>query len=219
MSFINTTLFFLPSVIFLNFCNKWYHLSHGAIPEFDKNGINEIKKIKEFLLNENENEYLLFNENQDTHSLKWGDFNGESFVRNYKGKKYDYMPPIYDRGINYFNGGRALFGPKAVRKYLETTNIECIISGHQDNRSLLILSEENTDDIKLINNHMYIKDEDNKNLLGIDNNYSQTRLLYPKKDFMALTTSTATVSKDVENTCFLELRVNKIKYIITKCNQ
>lgn len=75
------------------------------------------------------------------------------------------------------------------------------------------------DNIFNINNWISLAKQ-NYNLWGIGTTDSEhVRLLYPKKDFLALTTSTATISKQVSNTCFLELAVNKLKELIINCNQ
>merc|ERR1711991_820464 len=65
---LHQLMYALPSVIYLDFAGKKYHLSHGAI-RLDE---EEIKLIGIFLTSSKE--FLLIKDEDSLHPLKWGDF-------------------------------------------------------------------------------------------------------------------------------------------------
>lgn len=115
---LHQLMYALPSVIYLEFAGKRYHLSHGAIPLVEEENI----KISTFL--KSEKRFLLIKETPDhLHQLKWGDFKVEEGL---KLSQYD----------------RHQFGSDLITKYITLLGLECLITGHQDLEPLMILPIE-----------------------------------------------------------------------------
>jgi hypothetical protein len=200
--FIKKVLWFLPSVIFLKFGNEWYHLSHGAF--MDEHSKND--DIKTFL--GSKKPFLYLERENKNNELKWGDFyNSES--------KFTNMLP-YDRSH---------FGVDVTNRYLDRNGIKCIISGHQDVVNLAIMSGD-------INKYKKIIDMGSKQFekcsqghgygydllcIKMDNKkYPDELELHPGKgdkdsNFIALVTSTATISKNIQTNTYLKFRSVKVK--------
>lgn len=216
-------LYYLPSVIYLTFNNKTYHLSHGAFdPEYcgvteDKLNIDINKsKLNKFLTSGKTYSIVDTSSAGSSNQFKWGDF--------YQNKS------SYEE-----SGGRDKFGQTITKNYLTAHGIDCIISGHQDmiNLGLLINQLEKSNNID-INGKDFIlctkntsceaKDYDlyvpNKNflysILGESYNPSSTTeknfniILKPKTDFLALVTSTANHARKMPFNCYLILQAENI---------
>ena len=211
---LDQMLFYLPSVIYLKFDDIWYHLSHGGISYKDtmpNNRGNIDVNIKDFLNDKNAKYYYIKNVSNDGHEtgegFKWDDF--DQTIDN----------PIFNKS----RGAGYKYGPNTVKKYLETNNISCIISGHQDNIKLGLLVDNNdiSNDELMIDNYtfkMCSKDRHcnyHYNLYApceyvngncqYDNDKRHHINLNPGNDFLALVTSTSTVSKNVPANTYLIL--------------
>ena len=160
--------------------DKWYQFCHGGI---DKN-INP----GNFLNSSNSNKILIdVYELQDTYNngLKWSDFsNNEPTI------SYNYM-----RGVGY------IYGPNATKNYLIKNNIHSIISGHQDNVNLALLTEKDKPKLHFRKCDKYYLLCPEQNLIG------EKILLNPEfgGDFLALITSTCTESKNLPYDSYLKL--------------
>ena len=110
---LHKLMYALPSVIYLEFDGKRYHLSHGAIP-LDAYQINDIRGFLE-----DEKDFFLIEEENPFHPLKWGDLKVEN-------------------GIN-LSSSRPEFGSDNITEYNNILGIECLITGHQDLEPLMIL--------------------------------------------------------------------------------
>ncbi len=139
-------LWYLPSVIYLNYNNKNYHLSHGSFDhvcgDIDINLVRyrssdqsykdlesivpaNSPRVEEFLTS---NKLLWYIADESLESLptdlfKWGDMQQEDGI-----KIKVLVTPV--RLIDRLD--RPLFGKNIIQQYLTKNNIECIISGHQD---------------------------------------------------------------------------------------
>lgn len=191
-------LYYLPSVIYLNFNNKWYHLSHGA---FDSNYIPLIVKFKtsEFTLL-----FIDYDSEGCMEQFKWGDLAQTT--------RFGQMRMQREHGI------------EEISSYLERVGLECIISGHQDIVPLgLIIPTDKINDNNFvqINNQKFIhwqdtnitksdpqkwydfylpqhffENADINSIPALMPNEYHIKLV-PHNDFLALVTSTATVSKSL----------------------
>ena len=196
---IKMLLYYLPSVIYLKFGDKYFHLSHGAIlrPEILQEKLIDIK----LYLNDTK-KYMLIHEFDPNSSLKWGDLR---VTNGYN---------INDRL------GRPIFGQDKIKEYCLELGISSLITGHQDQESLLIQPNPDSEYFKenqSIGNSLlsigpdektfeYCRDGDCKvvyDLYSVSNKTSFN--LDPIQDFYGLVTSTATISKDLLYNCYLEL--------------
>ena len=229
---LHKLMYALPSVIYLEFAGKLYHLSHGAIPIEQ----HEIKLIGNFLLSNSK--LLLIKEEDHLHSLKWGDFKVEN-------------------GMSRSNYGRDQFGSDIISNYVRFLNIECLITGHQDLEPIMILpvecisfdrfTSENSDYINVsdrftsefrggqpyeikseisINgnifrhcNHpgiscvtIYYKNYNIPVKYDLYKRYKRNgeneTFEFEPRNILALTTSTATIAKDIPFNTYLELKIN-----------
>ena len=253
-------LYFLPSVIYLKFGDKLYHLSHGALPDQDDNEDQKIiEKIYIFLNSKKDEEslefpkFLLLSGYDPHNALKWGDFR---------------IANGYEPG-NEKNNGRPQFGYDIVEQYCNELGITSLITGHQDIKPLLIIPRINA--VKDYENNynkaiIFVGNNNNKFLKhDLKNQYVDTNLVDEKdihyedeegifqmddyeyieietetnqkykedcdtdidefgydlygickkknfvmspEDFLALTTSTATISREISHTTYLELLTN-----------
>lgn len=199
---IKKLLFYLPSVIFLNFTGTTYHLSHGS---FDYNHLSNPYELNFFLKDDNF-KFILIDKHNPNNDLKWGDFR-------------------YNNGSAKTTKRGNIYGPNLTEEYLDKFNIKCILSGHQDLSNLLIQTSEmrhNSFDINInhnINGTEYTKDKKNFGSLLTPLNYTDEIYLRPKTDFIALTTSTATIAKKLGKTTYLEIIVDQLQALIISCNQ
>ena len=186
---IKNTLYYLPSVIYLKFNNKWYHLSHGGMLD-DYESI----RIDDFL--KSDAIYYYWDDNNYDNGYKWNDF--DQFLYTYD----------IDRGW--------IFSPKETKNYLMKFNLESIISGHQDMNTLLLLINNPSSNIiyndyrfELCRSHTHCDPYGkNYNLYGpiIDDKTKKNIIrLNPSTDFLALRTSTATISKLISMNVYLVL--------------
>jgi hypothetical protein len=200
---IKKLLFHLPSAIFLNFCGKTYQLCHGAFDleygglivkktiddDYELNQIDSKSKLKIFL--DSEKTFDLVEKYNVTNSLKWGDFDNNI--------KY-YCPP---------DGRGDIYGYKGTKMYLSLNYLESIISGHQDNINLGILKDEECPEehkktyYKTSNHYNGISREKLYELIDTDKNVYNLSL---SKDKLAFVTSTAAISKNLNNNCYLILK-------------
>ena len=197
-------LYYLPSAVYLDFMGKIYHLSHGAFDHnfctYDESDPDEESELKEFL-DEKLHLELLSNDGQYMSQYKWGDFYQST----------DDVKIIQD------SSGRYKFSKYVVNKYLTYHNIECIISGHQDNIPLgLLVKDEmevdyNTYNIEkdIIPPVPYGYDLFVPIVNGYDDRNSNITIndlvLKPNKDFIALVTSNSTQSKPISSSCHIVL--------------
>lgn len=217
---IKNLLYSFPSVIYLKFGTKWYHLCHGAIPDPSLDKENDIQ----LFLND-ESKFMLIENYNPYNTLKWGDLK------------------VTD---GYFNpgNGRPQFGTDQIKNYCDYLGISSLITGHQDMETLLIQPnpesqyfKQHVNDQNQLGNDMKIGDDiiyigpDNKRFKycargGCNYQYDlysvfdkTTFNLDPTQDFYGLVTSTATVSKGLYWNCYLELtEENTIIDIIKNCN-
>lgn len=180
-------LYYLPSVIYLNFNGKIYHLSHGGIDKDYKT-----YEIKEFILSDKT--FLYINDDK-CNGFKWADF-GQNNIN------------VRICGGNEIKG----FTADTTREYLDFIGAESIISGHQDYISLgLIL--KNTDNTNINGtDFVYIDQNDQFSQAHAqldydlyvprdDNDYSvfdeerNAEFTIKADDFLALITSTANTSR------------------------
>ena len=189
-------LHFLPSAIFLKFTEKIYQLNHGGIDISQITKIIDIQYLDDFL---NEKKNVIRINNFSDHCFKWYDFNNETDNNNFK----DETIKNIDKKSSLIKYKSRVPIPKNILNiYLQKFNLEAVISGHQDNTSIGIVEKNNKYNLKYDN--MY------KNKLktlkeNSDNSKTNIVILEPKEDFLALTTSLATISKGVFKTTFLEL--------------
>jgi hypothetical protein len=221
---LNKVLFYLPSVIYLNFNNEWYHLSHGAfdtvyggaasirdnsesfLTKFLK---SNTKYYDSILTDDNKfnkdacNRYQNLDECGQYNDFKWGDF----FQQQTEWNKRD--PTT----------GRNGFGPAVTEHYMNKNNIKCLIRGHQDleNLMLMIPSQKeyqktiykNLDEYKLkLNNgiyDLYSPSEIKIGMMAYCPDINKKFILHPGLDFTVLTTSTATITRDLCNDTYLIL--------------
>ncbi len=233
-------LYYLPSVIYLQFNNKIYHLSHGAFDPYlgglsgsflykyppENFGIktNTVKNITDFL-NLSQNLWYITDDfiyDESTYKgetfdqFKWGDMM----------QKDGYIQRI----------DRSKFGSDKIKEYLRKNNIECIISGHQDMIPLGIIVQNPTNDLNINGTQFcHWSGYADKNMVKLklasgEHDESRIRQYYdfyvpcidykngledytirmrPDTDFIALVTSTATVSREVFVTynCYLMMGV------------
>jgi hypothetical protein len=187
---IHYLLKFLPSALFIKFKsdNKWYQLCHGGIePDIDPNDEN-------FLSTDNTTSKRVYKkteyEEQYQNGLKWTDFDDNV------------------KSIGYTFGRGYVYGPAETKKYLQRNNIHSIISGHQDNVNLALLTDEG----KGVSN--FDKCERYPYNLKCPSNYSEEIKLNPEfgGDFLALITSTCTESKGLPYDSYLKLSYKNEKF-------
>jgi hypothetical protein len=215
-------LWFLPSVIYLNFNGKNYHLSHGAFDpvcgNIDSVLLTNIASpvppntqyVSGFL--KSTEEFWYITDELDTSQedirldmFKWGDMRQEN-------------------GINDTRPDRLVFGKNIIEQYLEKNKLECIISGHQDQVPLgLILSDKRLSNKCIDNVNLKHWNEFNirptnfydfflpENSLKKDYYKEIVLNLRPGDDFLALVTSSATIAR--------KLVLNKNTYLVMKTNQ
>ena len=181
---IHTLLKLLPTAVFLKFNSddKWYQFCHGGI---DKN-INP----GNFLNSSNSNKILIDVNKLDysyNNGLKWSDFSDNEPEFRYN----------IERGAGY------IYGPNATKNYLIKNNIHSIISGHQDNVNLALLTEKDKP-----KSYFRKCDRYRYNLLCPEQNLINEKILLNPEfggDFLALITSTCTESKDLPYDSYLKL--------------
>jgi predicted MPP superfamily phosphohydrolase len=184
---------FLPSALFIKFDNKIYQFCHGVM-DHKYGGFNDDmsdipSRLNEFL--DNDKMYdLVIGESDDvlTNNFKWGDFN----------MKIDGIVPTKKDGVNEYGIG-------IVKKYLNKNKIECILSGHQDsiNFGIMTLSEFHNDKYMFFNediHHIYPI-----YLFIMDSDTNKQDTLELNENILGVVTSTATVAKKLNNSCYLIL--------------
>lgn len=156
-------LFFLPSLILLDFNNETYHLCHGAISDKE----DEVDKIKDW--KDSEKKFLLLNAHDPKSQLKWGDFK----------TSYGFHSPL---------NGRAVFGLNIIKDYCDSLGITTLITGHQDLKPFLCIPRylDGIIDSNRINinnrlfylhknkNELYADDSDEDEVRGKDNDESSS---------------------------------------------
>jgi hypothetical protein len=211
-------LWFLPSVIYLNFNGRNYHLSHGAFDpvcgNIDQALLNDIVSpvapntphVNDFL-GSNGSFWYIANEldtgpNGIFDMFKWGDM-----------RQRDGVHPRQDRSE---------FGKNIIEQYLDRNNLECIISGHQDFVPLgLILSDARLGDRRIDNVNLLHWEDFNIQRNFYDfyapehslRNGGQNIVLNlrPRDDFLALVTSSATIAR--------RQVLSRNAYLVMKTNQ
>ena len=204
-------LHYLPSAIFLKFTEKIYQLNHGAIDLSQITKIIDIQYLDDLL--KGDKNRMIIKEFSDI-CFKWYDFNNETDNFKFNNEiiiNIDNMSSLEDLDDDY--SSRVPIPKNILNIYLQKFNIEAVISGHQDNTSIGIVENNiklsggaaQTLRDNLINDGYYgdklrtVKENSKKN------KETNIIILEPKEDFLALTTSLATVSKGVFKTTFLEL--------------
>ena len=210
---INLLLNHIPSLIFLNFNSELYHLCHGAI--------DAEKNFSPFLKNNYINMFCYKNiKNIKNNGIMWGDF-----VQNYDTQiitKNGYELGISSRN---FPGQETIFeyNLETIKKYLNNFGITAIISGHQDQENILVLTERydpNKKKIKINISNKYNlftwKYRDTNTFVSEDEkNRKISFSLKPGSEFKALVTSSAAIVRQINN-CYLELRKD-YKKVIKDC--
>lgn len=201
-SIINKILNRLPSCIYLEFGGKRYHLSHGAFDPIYAGlmdnlddlfiNTNNLKKSKLNLFLESNEEFDLVSINDIHNNYKWGDLSNNPYIM---------MSP---RGRDIFQ-----FGHQEIKLYLEKFNISNIISGHQDNEPInFILYPKQIENLKNKISPIYpldlkvseIYNKHHGNLYQPDlSQFKSDNIKFDLFDnsYMALVTSTATVSRNM----------------------
>ena len=186
------TMYYFPSVIYLQFMGKYYHLSHGA---FDKR-ISDTGKIERFL--NDSTSYAMLEKFNTDNQFKWGDFYQHEL--GYKGD----------------NRGRDHFGTEVTKEYLTKNGIKSIIGGHQDfiNLGLLVDPNRIKDEKIMLNGQEFNRNLCKTNMSTISLNYDllcpndkikEKKIinLDPNRDFLALITSTAVITRGMRNNAYL----------------
>ena len=178
---INSLLNKLPEALFIEYNKQFFMCCHGV---FDVE--KDYTYIKKFL--QSENQYML------QKILKGGEISGY--------KWNDINMNIKNNTTN--NRNTTDISETEILKYFNQTGISKIFKGHQDLEPCnicVVSGKENTYDLE------------------ISKKYSQQKLFNPKqynfdfrdKNLLAFITSTATQSKNVERTSFLEIMNEEIK--------
>ena len=204
-------LHYLPSAVYLDFMGKIYHLSHGVFDEnYCMTYTDEPSKLHNFL--QSGNQFDMVNpetSNLDLNQYKWGDM----------------YQSLTDTSVNKSNPDRYGFSPAVIDNYLKIHNIECIISGHQDNIPFGFVTKNSVDTSKfaieanIIRNgyDLYVPSNPEYN-----NRQSDTIIdsieLKPNEDFIGLVTSNATQAKPLVRSCYLVL-LNKTVHTNDNNNQ
>lgn len=200
----------LPSVIYLNVNNKWYHCSHGAFDyDFGMNGTES--ELTKFL--KSNSHFVKVNSNDQISQFKWGDF---------------YQTELYTQIMKPPNSNsRSHFTPLIVNAYLNKNNIECIISGHQDMIHFAFIAP-NPQMVKSEFALESILEQGGYDLYTNKTTYqnctkNEKFQFKPKQDLLACVTSVAVQAKSVPRVCYLTLTnngmvggsntLNKDKYI------
>lgn len=176
-SSINEVLFMLPSCIYLEVNDKFYHLSHGAFePEVSNISINSSDEVRKKFKSEDPNRSELnsfltsdktfhlisywLHEEKDPNNYKWGDFDDT----------VDRIDLNIERSGPDPNTNIYKFGIEATKEYIKKNNIISLITGHQDKEPLGLL----LDNDKEISSTRYIRSTNynlyNLNLNNIDHN-------------------------------------------------
>ena len=178
---INRILNRLCTCLYLEFNGKRYHLSHGAFDSFyagfkdgkdipdDKNFHQETVLYK-FL--ESNTDLCLLDKNNSSTNYKWGDFNNE--INKTK---------ISSRGSGIFE-----YSVNLTKEYLSRYKINNIFTGHQDREPINFLIDKESNKYNFVKSKRYELYQPSK--LG---SFSLS-----DKDFLALTTSTATIPRKME---------------------
>jgi|SaaInlStandDraft_5_1057022.scaffolds.fasta_scaffold28755_2 hypothetical protein len=178
---INRILNRLTTCVYLFVHGKVYHLSHGAFDSIyagflngkdvpDNKDFHKETTLYKFL--ESNTDFCLLDNNNSYTNYKWGDFNNNIE-----------QTRVSPRGSDIFE-----YSYNLTKEYLERFKINNIISGHQDQEPINFLINKSN------NTHNFIKSK-------IYNLYQPNSLRTFKvnnNDFLAITTSTATVSRDLD---------------------
>lgn len=203
-----TTMHYLPSVIYLNFKGNWYHLSHGGMPM----PFNDMKPFLDSPLT-----LYYWGRNDPNNGYKWTDFTQGEFSEIARTRGFDDYDKGEDRG--------ALYNPKKTKEYLNHHNIKSIISGHQDQTHILLhVDKEDLDpSINVAGYEFKLCSFLNDGIIKNAYCNGQSYLLYggpaitkdikdkiivrlnPNIDFLAIRTSTATISRGIRMNNYLLL--------------
>ena len=182
------SLKYLPTAIYMKYRDHLYHLSHGAFdPDYAGDGLAPF--LKSDTSHDTLLEYPMGESEGDMNQYKWGDFDMDA--------------------TGYFKGrdGRDVFGTLAVRDYLQKFGLTCMITGHQDVVNIgLMTTPEISPEIEqlLIPSKVYSKWSGHGTLHELI--VREIVTLQPGRDFMALVTSTATISKNLPFNCYLMMK-------------
>ena len=178
---INKILNRLCTCLYLEFNEKRYHLSHGAFDSYYagfENG-KDIPDNEDFHLEtdlyqflESDSDYCLLDKNNSSTNYKWGDFNNE----------------IDETKISSRGSGIFEYSVSLTKEYLSRYKINNIFSGHQDREPINFLIDKETSRYNFVKSERYELYQPNK--LG---SFSLS-----DKDFLALTTSTATIPRKMK---------------------
>lgn len=224
--FVDVFLKYLPSAIYLkNDFGQIFHMSHGA---FDMRfaGFNESNET----YNPNNNLQKLLKSDkfkfalvdfEDGNNFKWGDKVGT--LKKKDGTNGWYEPSHRGQGIGYFYF-------RLIDVYTTKHNIESVFTGHQDYINFGIIPSSGAMDDERMSlaarlNSSKLQESSTyrgKKIYGIDgtgglkNEQIKLKASSPGRPFMALITSTATISRNISNCyCVLrEMRFNEISDVI-----
>lgn len=174
---------------------EWIHLSHGA---FENRYSEEMYKTIEFnskkmtlmnFLNSDENIVIIdktFLHSENHPQYMWGDFDINIAA---------YQQDSYSK--------RSKFSINDVKNYCSYNNIKCLLTGHQDYHYLCLVRERGEESININNNsynrNYFISSTKIYNMycLKEPSDINKKIILKPGEDFMALTTSTAKIARDM----------------------
>lgn len=181
---VHMLLTYLPSVVFVHINNTWIQMNHGGIePTYDPNDF--IQSDYDFEFHGYDNEYDLYHM-----GLRWNDFNGN-------------LP-----GIGPSSRGSSIeeFGSDPTNEYLQRNSLTGIIRGHQDTYHCAILKKKNGSnrDMDMIEKvgMLYPEKDHWMDKLG---QWEKIGISDTFKDYLVVTTSTATRARDLGYNSYIEL--------------
>ena len=216
---IQKILWYLPECIYLNLNGKRYHLSHGSI-------VDTLDDKLELFLNDHNQVFMIIYDEKNYINYNWGDF--DNSIKDKKPSGRDgYKGPAEEYTGNYYS-----YGPDLVNDHMKKFKIKMCITGHQDFTPIaFLLKKMNAGKTKIDDNVFYPCSERNNLCYGIGygkdyklhsmnkDNFIQddkkkekdvfVSTINPENDdLLALVTSTAVISKELEYHCYLILESN-----------
>ena len=178
---INRILNRLTTCVYLFVPGKVYHLSHGAFDSIyagflngmtvpENNDFHKETTLYKFL--ESNTDFCLLDNNNSYTNYKWGDFNNKINQTRVSVRGSDIFEYSYD----------------LTKEYLERFKINNIISGHQDMEPINFLINKNSNTQNLVKSKKYpLYQPESLSTFKVSND-----------EFLAIITSTATVSRDLK---------------------
>jgi hypothetical protein len=201
---IQKILWYFPECIYLNLNGKRYHLSHGSI-------VNNLDDKLEKFLNNKRQRFMIINDRNKYINYSWGDF--DNSISGAQPSRRD-----------GYKGKLLLYGPDLVNEHMKKFKIKMCITGHQDMTPIAFLLKEKNAGIKKIDDNVFYPCREENNLcymagyklhsmnkgnFFIDKKNVYVSTINPENnDLLALVTSTAVISKQLEYHCYLILDSN-----------